>query len=70
MNKLTGTVKFFKKDKGFGFISPDDGGDDVFIHITDLKSAGYDGIAKGDIVEFEKIENRGRFKAANIKITN
>lgn len=68
--KLTGTVKFFKKDKGFGFIEINGGGDDVFVHISDVQDAHYDSLAKGDKVEFEKTENRGRFKATNIKIIN
>jgi len=68
MSKLTGTVKFFKNDKGFGFIAPDGGSDDVFVHISDLQAAGYSGISKGDKVEFERVENRGRMKATSIKI--
>lgn len=71
MSKMTGTVKFFQKDKGFGFIEVTGGGGDVFVHIRDLEDAGYDGLAKGDKVEFEKTESRnGRTKATRIKILN
>jgi CspA family cold shock protein len=70
MSKLIGTVKFFKKDKGFGFIEIDKGHGDVFVHITDVQAAGYDGLAQNDRVEFEKVESKGRFKATNIKIIN
>jgi len=68
MSKLIGTVKFFKNDKGFGFVAPDDGTADVFVHISDLQEAGYDGLSKGDKVEFERVESRGRIKAKAIKI--
>lgn len=70
MSKLKGTVNFFKKDKGFGFIEVEGGGDDVFVHISDVQDAHYDSLAKGDKVEFIKTENRGRFKATAIKIIN
>lgn len=63
-----GTVKFFKNDKGYGFIAPDDGSDDVFVHISDLKDAGYTELNKGDKVQFERVENRGRTKASQITI--
>lgn len=47
-----GKVKFYNEQKGYGFIRPDEGGDDVFVHATDLQKQGVDFIEKGDIVEF------------------
>jgi cold shock protein len=44
---VTGTVKFFNPERGYGFIKPDGGGDDVFVHVTALKSAGMSGIYEG-----------------------
>lgn len=49
----TGKVKFFNQDKGFGFIVPDDGGDDVFVHVSDLKDSGFDYLSEGDRVEYQ-----------------
>jgi CspA family cold shock protein len=51
--RVRGVVKFFNPDKGFGFITKDDGQGDVFVHVTDLKSAGIDDLGEGDRVEFE-----------------
>jgi len=47
-----GTVKFFNSQKGFGFIQPEDGGQDVFVHISALERAGMDGLQEGQKVEF------------------
>lgn len=52
-DKLSGTVKFFNPDKGFGFITRDDGQGDVFVHITDIKSSGIEDMGEGDRVEFD-----------------
>jgi cold shock protein len=49
-----GMVKFFNTQKGFGFITPDDGGPDVFVHISEVQRSGMDGLAEGDIVTFEQ----------------
>lgn len=68
MAKQQGTVKFFKAENGYGFIQPKDGSEDVFVHISDLKEAGYTSIEKGNTVEFQKTENRGRIKATDITI--
>jgi len=51
-NKMTGTVKFFNADKGFGFISPADGSKDVFVHFSAIQSTGYKTLAEGQQVEF------------------
>ena len=64
----TGTVKWFNQTKGYGFIAPDDGGKDVFVHISAVESAGMTGLADDQKVEFEMIEGRdGRVMAGEIK---
>ncbi|MBI1263283.1 MAG: cold-shock protein [Alphaproteobacteria bacterium] len=65
----TGTVKFFNADKGFGFITPDDGGKDVFVHITAVKDAGLADLRDGQRVSFEtQPDTRGKGpKAVNLK---
>lgn len=60
----TGTVKFFNATKGFGFIAPDEGGDDVFIHITALQRAGIAGLKEGDKVQFNTAVNERSGKTA------
>ncbi len=62
----TGTVKWFNTTKGFGFIAPDDGGKDVFVHISALEAAGLRSLSDGQKVNFETEDNRGRQAAANI----
>ena len=49
----TGTVKWFNSSKGFGFINADDGGDDLFVHHSEVKTAGYASLEEGQKVEFE-----------------
>lgn len=62
-----GTVKWFNPQKGFGFIIPDDGGKDVFVHISAVEAAGMRALTEGQKLEFELQENRGRMAAANLK---
>jgi CspA family cold shock protein len=49
----TGTVKWFNSSKGFGFISPDDGGEDLFVHHSEIKASGYANLDEGQKVDFE-----------------
>lgn len=63
----TGTVKFFNETKGFGFIAPDDGSKDVFVHVTALERAGISTLREGDKVSFEVVTDRGKPAASNIQ---
>ena len=65
-----GTVKWFNAQKGFGFIAPNDGGNDVFVHISAVERAGLTGLAEGQKVEFEaKTDNmRGKTSAENLSL--
>jgi cold shock protein len=60
----TGTVKFYNDQKGFGFIQPDDGGKDVFVHATALERAGMRGLNEGQKVSFDTAEDRRSGKVA------
>jgi len=62
----TGTVKWFNGTKGYGFIAPDDGGNDVFVHISAVQQAGMDGLNDGQKVSYEIVENRGKQAAGNL----
>jgi cold shock protein len=64
----TGTVKWFNGQKGYGFIQPDAGGKDVFVHISAVEKAGYDGLAEGAKVGYDVINDRGKDSAGNLKI--
>ena len=60
----TGTVKFFNSTKGFGFISPDDGGSDVFVHISAVERAGMRSIVEGQKLSFDVVADRRNGKSA------
>ena len=64
----TGTVKWFNATKGFGFIMPQDGGKDVFVHITAVQAAGLKGLDDGKKVSFEVVMERGKAAATNLKL--
>jgi len=66
----TGTVKFFNEQKGFGFIQPDSGSSDVFVHATALERAGIRGLAEGQKVAFDTAEDRrsGKMAVNNIQL--
>ena len=65
----SGTVKFFNNDKGFGFITPDEGGNDVFVHITAVKDSGMDDLTDGQRIAFDtEPDRRGKGpKAINLR---
>jgi CspA family cold shock protein len=63
----TGTVKFFNAAKGFGFIAPESGDKDVFVHISALQNAGMDSLAEGQRVSYEVVTERGKLAASNLK---
>jgi CspA family cold shock protein len=67
----TGTVKWFNTAKGFGFIQPDDGGSDVFVHISAVEQAGLRGLNEGDQVQFEMEQDRrsGKLSAGGLVVT-
>ena len=67
----SGTVKFFNGGKGFGFIQPDDGGSDVFVHASALERSGIGALAEGDRVTFEVEEDRrsGKLAAVELRVT-
>lgn len=63
----SGTVKWFNSTKGFGFIEPDDGGKDAFVHISAVERAGLNGLREGQKVSYELVEGRnGKFSAENL----
>jgi cold shock protein len=64
----TGTVKWFNASKGFGFIEPQEGGKDVFVHISALEAAGIRGLNDGQRVTFDVVKERGKEAAANLKL--
>jgi CspA family cold shock protein len=64
----TGTVKWFNAGKGFGFIQPQDGSKDVFVHITAVQKAGLHDLAEGQKVSFDVVNERGKNAAANLKL--
>ena len=64
----TGTVKWFNADKGYGFIAPDNGGSDVFVHITAVQQAGLDGLNEYQKINYEvENGNNGRESATNLQ---
>jgi len=68
----TGTVKWFNIQKGFGFIAPDDGGNDAFVHISAVERAGLNSLQEGQKVGFDLVSDRksGKMSADNLKALN
>jgi len=64
----TGSVKWFNATKGFGFIMPADGGQDVFVHITAVQAAGLKGLNDGQQVSYEVAMERGKAAAINLRL--
>ena len=63
-----GTVKWFNPMKGYGFIQPDKGGKDVFVHISAVEKAGFTGLAEGAKISYEIVSDRGKELAGNLRI--
>ena len=64
----TGTVKWFNPTKGYGFIQPDSGGSDVFVHVTAVRKAGLQGLDENAKVEYELETQRGKTSAVDLKV--
>jgi CspA family cold shock protein len=64
----TGIVKWFNGQKGYGFIQPDTGGKDVFVHISAVEKAGMDGLPEGVKITYDVVPNKGKESAENLKL--
>ena len=64
----SGTVKWFNGQKGYGFIQPDAGGKDVFVHISAVERAGLDGLPDGAKITYDVVPNKGKELAENLKL--
>ena len=70
MSKQTGTVKWFNNKKGYGFITPDEGGNDLFVHFASIESEGYKSLNEGDKVEFTVGEGPKGPHATEVTVVN
>ena len=61
-----GTVKWFSDSKGYGFVTPEDGGPDVFVHFSGIEGTGFKTLAEGDVVEFETEQGPKGVRAVNV----
>ena len=64
----TGKVKWFNPTKGYGFIQPQGGGNDVFVHISAVERAGLRSVNEGQAIEFELVSSRGKTSAENLRV--
>ncbi len=64
----TGTVKWFNDAKGFGFITPTDGGDDLFAHFSEIKADGFKSLQDGQQVSFDVVQGKKGLQASNIEV--
>ncbi len=64
----TGTVKWFNKKKGYGFITPDEGGTDIFVHISAVQKAGLRTLDEGTKISYELLSERGKTVAGELKL--
>lgn len=65
----TGTVKWFNTQKGYGFITPSEGGKDIFVHITAVQEAGLQSLEEGANINYELVEEKGRSSAGNLQLS-
>ena len=63
-----GTVRSFNSQKGYGFIQPQSGGKDVFVHISAVEKAGLTGLNEGQIIEYEEVPNKGKTSAEHLQV--
>jgi len=63
----TGTVKWFNPTKGYGFITPDNGGQDIFVHISSVEKAGFQYLQEGHKLSYDLEENKGKTSAINLQ---
>ena len=66
----TGTVKWFNPTKGYGFITPEEGGSDVFVHVSAVEAAGISELNEGQKVSYEIVTNRGKDSAGNLQVVS
>ena len=64
-----GTVRWFNTTKGYGFIQPQGGGKDIFVHISAVERAGLRSLNEGQVVQYEEVSNRGRTAADNLRVS-
>ncbi len=64
---MQGTVKWFNESKGYGFITPDDGGQDLFVHFSEIQGEGYKTLREGDTVNFDKGQGQKGPQATNVQ---
>jgi len=64
----SGTVKWFNPTKGYGFIQPTGGGEDVFVHISAVEKAGLSTLNEGQQIQYEEVANKGKTSAENLKV--
>ena len=65
-----GKVKWFNSTKGFGFIQPDDGGPDVFVHISAVEKAGLRGLNENQAITYDIVQDRGKNSAGNLQVAS
>ena len=66
----TGSVKWFNPSKGYGFIAPDDGSKDIFVHISALETSGIKSLSENQKVSYDEARNKDRISAGNIKLVD